>query len=313
MTSEVTGPRPEWRRYLDDAHVRPGKNRLVGYGATVMYSYNGDGLRVGKKVGTATQHFTWDLAEGLPLLLDDGTTSYVYGPGGTPLEQIADRTPAPITLIGKGNAAVTANNMITVPISGSVLPNDQILVSVTEDGNDAVSAPGYTVVKMESTTNQLIPTATTLFRRTAAGGETGATFTFAKAEPEATAVAVVYRGVDPANPTGPVDGPSFNATGNAAATTLQVAPGDTFGSDRSLGEAWNGKPWSTSTTTDATRSTFNGASCPSSAFCLAIGSATEKWPVRRSLCHPSRSRILSLRAELAMKPHELVIAAGEGA
>ncbi|HEY3567277.1 MAG TPA: DUF6531 domain-containing protein [Thermoanaerobaculia bacterium] len=63
-------------------------NRLTGYGGTVTYAYDGGGLRVSKTVsGTATP-FTWDTRSHLPLLLADGTTSYVYGPGGLPLEQV---------------------------------------------------------------------------------------------------------------------------------------------------------------------------------------------------------------------------------
>jgi RHS repeat-associated protein len=31
----------------------------------------------------------WDMAEELPLLLGDGTNSYIYGPGGQPVEQIS--------------------------------------------------------------------------------------------------------------------------------------------------------------------------------------------------------------------------------
>ncbi|PZS08690.1 MAG: hypothetical protein DLM70_02380, partial [Chloroflexi bacterium] len=38
--------------------------------------------------GTATTGETWDVAEGLPLLVQDGSTSYVTGVGGVPLEQI---------------------------------------------------------------------------------------------------------------------------------------------------------------------------------------------------------------------------------
>jgi RHS repeat-associated protein len=34
----------------------------------------------------------WDQAEDLPLLLADGTTNYVYGPGGVPLEQVSGST-----------------------------------------------------------------------------------------------------------------------------------------------------------------------------------------------------------------------------
>lgn len=35
-----------------------------------------------------TSSFTWGTSGGLPMLLDDGTNSYVYGPDGLPLEQI---------------------------------------------------------------------------------------------------------------------------------------------------------------------------------------------------------------------------------
>lgn len=55
------------------------------------YSYDGDGLRSMKKQGgapEAVQLFAWNMAEGLPTLLTDGTASYIYGPDGLPLEQI---------------------------------------------------------------------------------------------------------------------------------------------------------------------------------------------------------------------------------
>ncbi len=59
---------------------------------TASYSYDGDGLRAGKAVtatqGTTTTAQTWDTAEGLPALLQDGATRYITGPDGTPLEQV---------------------------------------------------------------------------------------------------------------------------------------------------------------------------------------------------------------------------------
>jgi RHS repeat-associated protein len=64
-------------------------NRLISYGANASYKYDGGGLRASKTVGGSTTNETWDLAEGLPLLIQDGTTNYVTGPGGLPLEQIA--------------------------------------------------------------------------------------------------------------------------------------------------------------------------------------------------------------------------------
>jgi RHS repeat-associated protein len=58
------------------------------YRTTATYAYDGDGLRMSKTVSGITSRFSWDVAEGLPLLLVDGTTSYVYGPSGLPLEQV---------------------------------------------------------------------------------------------------------------------------------------------------------------------------------------------------------------------------------
>lgn len=58
------------------------------YVTTASYQYDGDGLRQGKTVNGVTTAQTWDTAEGLPLLLQDGSTRYMMGPGGVPLEQI---------------------------------------------------------------------------------------------------------------------------------------------------------------------------------------------------------------------------------
>ncbi len=62
---------------------------LTGVGNEVLYTYSGDGLRMSKTVGATTTPFTWDVASGLPSVLEDGTNGYVYGPGGLPLEQIS--------------------------------------------------------------------------------------------------------------------------------------------------------------------------------------------------------------------------------
>jgi RHS repeat-associated protein len=67
-------------------------NRLRGFGSGATYAYNGDGLRMSKTVGGTTTQQTWDVAEGLPLLLQDGATAYVTGPGGLPIEQVSGGT-----------------------------------------------------------------------------------------------------------------------------------------------------------------------------------------------------------------------------
>jgi len=62
-------------------------NHLMGYG-TSTYVYDGGGLRASKTVAGNTEAYVWDAAEGLPLVIQDGSTYYITGPGGLPLEQI---------------------------------------------------------------------------------------------------------------------------------------------------------------------------------------------------------------------------------
>jgi RHS repeat-associated protein len=52
------------------------------------YTYNGDGLRASQTISGTTTYLSWELAQGVPSVLDDGTYSYIYGPGGLPVEQI---------------------------------------------------------------------------------------------------------------------------------------------------------------------------------------------------------------------------------
>jgi RHS repeat-associated protein len=56
-------------------------------GPQPSFAYNGDGLRMSKSSAGATLNFAWD-ETGSKLLLTDGGTNYVYGPGRRPLEQI---------------------------------------------------------------------------------------------------------------------------------------------------------------------------------------------------------------------------------
>ncbi|HVD02208.1 MAG TPA: LamG-like jellyroll fold domain-containing protein [Candidatus Dormibacteraeota bacterium] len=70
-------------------------NHLLSYSAgttTGTYTYNGDGLRTSKTVNGGSETFTWDTAQGLPLIIKDGSTAYLTGLGGLPLEQISGST-----------------------------------------------------------------------------------------------------------------------------------------------------------------------------------------------------------------------------
>jgi RHS repeat-associated protein len=53
------------------------------------YGYNGDGLRASQTITGTTTYLAWDTAEQLPVILNDGTNSYIYGPDGLPFEQIS--------------------------------------------------------------------------------------------------------------------------------------------------------------------------------------------------------------------------------
>jgi RHS repeat-associated protein len=68
---------------------------MTSYG-TATYTYNGDGLRVSKTIGSGSaEAFTYGQAingSATPPLLIDGTTYYIYGPGGLPLEQVNGST-----------------------------------------------------------------------------------------------------------------------------------------------------------------------------------------------------------------------------
>ncbi len=62
------------------------------------YAYNGSDLRTSQTISGITSYFTWDEGEETPLLLSDGTNSYIYGPGGLPVEQINYSTGAVLYL-----------------------------------------------------------------------------------------------------------------------------------------------------------------------------------------------------------------------
>jgi RHS repeat-associated protein len=52
------------------------------------YTYSGENLRTSETIKGATNYLTWNTTQPLPLLLSNGTNSYIYGPEGAPIEQI---------------------------------------------------------------------------------------------------------------------------------------------------------------------------------------------------------------------------------
>ena len=66
----------------DDTFEYDHENRLtesVIDSVTSSSVYNGDGLRMSDTVGQTTTSYVWDVAAGLPAVLQDGANTYVYG------------------------------------------------------------------------------------------------------------------------------------------------------------------------------------------------------------------------------------------
>ncbi|MEO7122568.1 MAG: RHS repeat-associated core domain-containing protein, partial [Lacisediminihabitans sp.] len=63
-------------------------------GNVIGYTSDGTNLRQSRTAAGGTAAFTWSTAGKLPLLLDDGVHSYIYGPSSSPIAQIDDTTHA---------------------------------------------------------------------------------------------------------------------------------------------------------------------------------------------------------------------------
>ncbi|WP_297776494.1 RHS repeat-associated core domain-containing protein [Mycobacterium sp.] len=216
-------------------------DRLVRYtdgdpADIASYSYNGDGLRTAKTVGGATSDEAYDtVTAGVPLLLSDGATDYLYGPGDTPIEQIA--APAAIRRVATGSTIDSTGNApsLTVGFSAQVQQGDQILLVANGDTTTQAPTPppGYTTVGTytyggATTFSGGASERTTVFRTTAAGGEDSATVTYTPTQGRAkTLTAVAYRGVDQ---TDPIAGLSHASSANAAtsitAPSIAASSGD---------------------------------------------------------------------------------------
>jgi YD repeat-containing protein len=179
-------------------------NRLSSWGqgstTTATYKYDGDGLRMSKTVSSVTAAFTWDVSGALPMLISDGTSRYVYGPGGLPLEQVA--VPPAISLVGTATLSGKSTSVkLTLPTGFSV--NDQVVVATTQPSTTTVTTPsGYTLVSSVTSGGTSPLATTTVFRHTVVSGDTAVTLAYSTNTTAQAAALAVYRGV---NPTQPID------------------------------------------------------------------------------------------------------------
>ncbi|MHB8593104.1 MAG: RHS repeat-associated core domain-containing protein, partial [Acidimicrobiales bacterium] len=188
--------------------------RMVSSNTSTSYGYNGDGLRTTKTPnGSGAESYTWDVSGSQPLVLADGTTNYLYGPDGLPLEQI--QTPN-IHLVGTGTGSgAPAQSPISASFSAAAAANDQIVVSVSEDAGESSSIAGYTAVgTWTSGTGEKLQ----VFRKTAIGGETSLAVSVSASTGDihdVTVATATYRGVDPYRPVDTSGGLAGPASSNA--------------------------------------------------------------------------------------------------
>jgi len=120
-------------------------NTQTGENLTLQYTYYGDGLRATWGTSGVGVAYGYDLAEGLPLVIDDTTAKYVTGPGGLPLEMI---TPANTVYyyhsdrLGSTRALTDANGRPVVTYTYD--PFGKVTPSSTQVANPILFAGQYT-------------------------------------------------------------------------------------------------------------------------------------------------------------------------
>ncbi len=101
-----------------------GELTTVSGAASATYAYNGDGLRAKKTTGSTTLTFTWDTRGSVPQMLSDGTSDYLYGPTGAPVEQFTAGGANPVYYFADthGSTVELANSAGTVTGSYAYTP-----------------------------------------------------------------------------------------------------------------------------------------------------------------------------------------------
>ena len=87
-------------------------------------TYDGDGLRTSAAStptggSSSTQNFVWDTTSSVPRLLMDSTNAYIYGPSGTPFEQVNLSTGAITYLVADALGSVRGVVSSTGSLSAS--------------------------------------------------------------------------------------------------------------------------------------------------------------------------------------------------
>jgi YD repeat-containing protein len=116
---------------------------ILANGVSVAYTSNADGLRQSETVGSATNHFVWDTQAAVPLLLDDGSESYIYGPWAIPIAQTSDSSAVAQYL----HADVVGSVRLITDSAGTAIGTTEYdpYGNVTSHTGSAISASGLVI------------------------------------------------------------------------------------------------------------------------------------------------------------------------
>jgi RHS repeat-associated protein len=107
---------------------------------TSSATYDGDGLRTSATTtpaggGATTENFAWNETTSVPNLLMDSTNAYIYGPSGTPVEQVNLSSGTPNYLVadalGSVRGIVSASGSLTASISYDASGNPETTGGLT--------------------------------------------------------------------------------------------------------------------------------------------------------------------------------------
>jgi RHS repeat-associated protein len=89
-TTPTTGPATTYS-YDEAGNLTSVERSKEGETAEIKdtYAYDSNSLRASQTISGTTSYLTWDMTEALPLILNDGTNNYIYGPSNQPIEQIS--------------------------------------------------------------------------------------------------------------------------------------------------------------------------------------------------------------------------------
>jgi RHS repeat-associated protein len=114
-------------------------NRLVTVGSDLSYGYDGDGQRTSVTRRSGVARLTWDRSASTPVLLGDGTDTFVYGPDGVPVEQLdADGNASFLLTDGQGSVRLR-----TDPAGGVIGRRDYDAFGRTVNATTGASPLGY--------------------------------------------------------------------------------------------------------------------------------------------------------------------------